>query len=122
MAFLKAAIGSASPPSAIMIAGGSWTIIGGITGMGGRVGAGKTIGSTGSGCMSSKIGGGTTMSSSPKERSPCRSSVGSNRDLVSSNSSMEVSVSEGGGLLSPAGNRLVSMGNSGFPLSARFFY
>ena len=72
--------------------------------------------------MSSKIGCGISMSSSSNEGSPCRSSVGSNRDLVSSNSSMEVFALEGGGFSSSVGNCLVSMENSGFPLSASFFY
>ena len=41
---------------------------------------------------------------------------------MSSKSSIEVSASEGSVFSSLAGNCLVSIGNSGFPLSARFFY
>ena len=78
------------------------------------------MGSAGFGFGSSKIGGGRVKSSSSNERSLRRSSLGSNQDLVSSNSSIEVSVSEGGGFSSSTGNCLVSTGNSGFPLSARF--
>ena len=40
---------------------------------------------------------------------------------MSSKSSSEVSASEGSACSSSAGNCWVSIGNSGFPLSARFF-
>ena len=57
-------------------------------------------------------------SSSPDEESAgwCQSSDGSKWDLVSSKSSIEVSVSEGSVCSSSAGNCVVSIGNSGFPL------
>ena len=120
IAFLKAAMGS--PPLAIATASGSCTGIGISRGMGGEGGVGGTTMSIVYGWRSSNRGCGMMTPSSPDEESACWSSNESKWDLVSSKSSIEVSVSEGSVFSSSAGNWLVSIGNSGFPLWARFFY
>ena len=105
-----------SSPSAIMTTGGSCPGIGISGGMGGEGGVEGTTTSTISWGGSSNRGCGIMTSSSPDEELVRCLSDGSKWDLVSSKSSIEVSASKGSVFSSSAGNSLVSIGNSGFPL------